>query len=124
MKTDDELFEVLDNIDDISISDDEPLERIKRIKHYIESVLDDEEGEEEETEQLEDPNTAEMIITDEQLVTAMKSVVEDMDADELAQLAGDALGGLCWYTEDGLYSFVPDENYCGALDFTKEKEND
>lgn len=62
----------------------------------------------------------ETIVTDEQLVTAMKQVLEDIDADELGVLAGDWLGGLCWYTNDGLYSFIPDERYCGGLDFTKE----
>lgn len=66
------------------------------------------------------PEPEEMIVTDEQLVTAMKKVIEDLDADELAMLAGDALGGLCWFTNDGLYSFIPDEHYCGGLDFTKE----
>jgi tetrahydromethanopterin S-methyltransferase subunit A len=66
------------------------------------------------------PEPAEMILTDEQIVTAMKQVIEDIDADELGVLAGDWLGGLCWYTNDGLYSFIPDEHYCGALDFTKE----
>src|SRR5512135_1028558 len=47
----------------------------------------------------------EMIVTDEQLVTAMQKQLVEMDADELAQLAGDALGGLCWYLSDGTYSF-------------------
>jgi hypothetical protein len=67
-----------------------------------------------------EPEQNEMVITDKQLVTAMETVIDDMDADDLAKLAGDALGGLCWYTEDGLYSFVPDISYCGDLDFTKE----
>lgn len=74
-------------------------------------------------EPSEPEQAKEMIVTDEQIVTAMKQVVEDLDADELAQLAGDALGGLCWYLNDGTYSFIPDINYCGGLDFTKEKKN-
>jgi hypothetical protein len=68
-----------------------------------------------------EPDIEEMIVTDEQLVTAMEKEIEDIDSDELALLAGDWLGGLCWYTNDGLFSFIPDEHYCGALDFTKEK---
>lgn len=67
-----------------------------------------------------EPEQKEMIVTDEQLVTAMKKEVEDIDAEQLAQWAGDALGGLCWYLNDGTYSFIPDINYYGALDFTKE----
>jgi len=66
------------------------------------------------------PDNTEMIVTDEQLVIAMKQVIEDIDADDLGVLAGDWLGGLCWYTNDGLYSFIPDERYSGGLDFTKE----
>lgn len=67
-----------------------------------------------------EPKQKEMIITDEQLVTAMQKEIEDMDADELAIMAGDWLGGLCWYTNDNLYSFIPDERYYGALEFTKK----
>jgi hypothetical protein len=69
------------------------------------------------------PDNTEMIITDEQIVVAIREAVESMDADDLAKLAGDFIGGLCWYTNDGLYSFIPDENYCGGLDFTKENYN-
>jgi hypothetical protein len=65
-------------------------------------------------------DNSEMIVTDEQLVTAIKQVIDEIDADETAKIAGDFLGGLCWYTNDGLYSFIPDENYNGALDFIKE----
>jgi hypothetical protein len=70
-----------------------------------------------------EPESDEMIVTDAQLVTAMKNEVENIDAEQLAQWAGDALGGLCWYLNDGTYSFIPDVNYYGALDFTKSSGN-
>jgi|WetSurSiteA1Bulk_404760.scaffolds.fasta_scaffold87803_1 hypothetical protein len=62
----------------------------------------------------------EIIVTDEQLVTALNKAMEELDAEDLCVVAGDALGGLCWYLNDGTYSFIPTECYCGALDFTKE----
>ena len=60
------------------------------------------------------------IVTDEQLVTALEKHIEDVDADELARIGGEALGGKCWYLNDGTYSFEPDENYYGAFDLIKE----
>jgi hypothetical protein len=76
-----------------------------------------------EPEPSEEPDNTEMIITDEEMVTTLMEVVKGMDADDLAKLAGDFIGGLCWYTNDGLYSFTPDENYCGGLDWTKDNYN-
>jgi hypothetical protein len=63
-----------------------------------------------------------LIVTDEQLVTAMRKEVEDIDADQLAEWAGHCLGGKCWYLEDNTYSFEPDENYYGAFNFIKDKK--
>jgi len=68
------------------------------------------------------PEPAEMILTDEQIVTAMKQVIEYIDADELGVLAGDWLGGLCWYLNDGTYSFIPDERYADAFGEALDKE--
>jgi hypothetical protein len=64
-----------------------------------------------------------LIVTDEQLVTAMRKEVEDIDAEQLAEWAGHCLGGKCWYLEDNTYSFEPDENYYGAFNFIKDKAN-
>lgn len=58
-----------------------------------------------------------LIVTDEQLVKALEKAIEDMDADELAHIAGETLGGKCWYLNDATYSFEPDDNYYGAFNF-------
>jgi hypothetical protein len=50
------------------------------------------------------------------IAQAIVDVVEHCDADTLAKIAGDVLGGNCFYDEDGEYDFEPDENYAGAFD--------
>lgn len=65
----------------------------------------------------------EIIVTDEQLVTAIKKAIEDLDEDELAMFAGDILGGLCWPNGDETYTFGTTENYWDAFDFLKDAKN-
>jgi hypothetical protein len=62
-------------------------------------------------------------VTDRELVAAVRDVITDIDADNFAEIAGMLLGGECEYTEDGIYTFYPDENYNGALDDLRETSN-
>lgn len=73
-----------------------------------------------EPEPSGEPEPKVLTVTDEQLVTAVKKAIEDLDADELAMFAGDCLGGLCWDNGDGTYSFETTENYWGAFDPERE----
>lgn len=62
----------------------------------------------------------EMIIKSWDLEKVINKTVSEIDADDFAKLAGELLGGTCRYTDNFLYSFIPNEHYSGALDFTKE----
>lgn len=64
-----------------------------------------------------EPAPKKITVTAEQLCTAIEKVVNELDLDDLAKVAGDFLGGLCvWSDEDCNFVFVTDENYEGALD--------
>ena len=60
-----------------------------------------------------------MRITEDQIIEAIQNHLTTCDADELARIAGQALGGTCYYypkTEDDLpYVFMPTERYGGAF---------
>ncbi len=61
--------------------------------------------------------TKKILVSDSQLVDALRDWLEECDADDLARIAGDAFGGTCYYVDDERgYEFETDENYFGALD--------
>lgn len=51
---------------------------------------------------------------------AVKKVLDDLDADAFAKLAGELLGGECEYYEDDVYFFTPNESYCDAFGEAEE----
>ncbi len=64
----------------------------------------------------------EWVVTVDQLEKAVMNAIQQTDADEFAQLAGDSLGGYCHYNPiTQKYYFTPSLSYCGGLDFIKEK---
>lgn len=63
-----------------------------------------------------EPAPETLVVTAEQLCTAIKKVIDELDFDDLAKVAGDFLGGLCVWDEGDNFTFVTDENYEGALD--------
>jgi hypothetical protein len=67
-----------------------------------------------------EPKPERLVVTLEQLDKAIKGVVDELDFDELAKVAGDFLGGLCVWDEGDNFIFVTDENYNGGLDFIKD----
>jgi hypothetical protein len=66
----------------------------------------------------------EMIIKSWDLEKVINRLVSEIDADDFAKLAGELLGGTCRYTDNFFYSFIPNEHYSGALDFTKESKRE
>lgn len=75
-------------------------------------------------EPSKEPEPERLVVTVEQLDKAIKQVLLDLDFDDLAKVAGDFLGGLCVWDEGNNFIFVTDQNYNGALDFTKGKRNE
>ena len=65
-----------------------------------------------------------MQITEDQIIEQFQKLLEECDADVLAQLTGEAFGGKCYYSKyqssdlgtPTMYDFEPDENYSGAFD--------
>lgn len=51
----------------------------------------------------------------------VKKVLDDMDADAFAKIAGELLGGECIYFEDDIYHFTPNESYCDAFGEAEEE---
>lgn len=66
-------------------------------------------------------------LTDDDVVTALKQLIEDSDSDDVARMAAEYLGGTCevrfsdekpedYEKIEMYYAFAPDENYGGAFD--------
>jgi hypothetical protein len=66
-------------------------------------------------------NSQKIFLSEEQLVEKIKEWVDECDSDELACLAGELLGGKCFFDyvrsleKEDCYEFEPDENYGGAF---------
>jgi hypothetical protein len=69
-----------------------------------------------------------IVLTDDQMVKALKNFIDECDADTLCQIMGDVFGGSCVLTEsdssDNQYEFTPDENYGGGIDGLEIPEPD
>jgi hypothetical protein len=60
-----------------------------------------------------------IIISEDTLTNKIHDLLIEMDADELARIAGEMFGGECYYFWDG-YHFYPDENYFDAFGKAEE----
>ena len=61
-------------------------------------------------------------VTDEQLSTAIKNTVDELDVDDLCSIAEEFLGGKCYRAPNGDYAFIPNIWYGGAFDYLREKK--
>jgi hypothetical protein len=61
-------------------------------------------------------DTKRIKLSDSTIVDTIKDWMENTaDADELARIAGEIFGGICYYEGEGLYFFEPNENYYGGF---------
>ncbi len=60
-----------------------------------------------------------IVLSDDDLYQALHEYLLEVDADELARLAGELFGGECYFF-GGDYNFYPDENYAGAFGKAEE----
>ena len=62
-------------------------------------------------------------LTDWNIVEVLRNFIDECDADVLALITGQVLGGSCSYEGqekgENIYHFTPDENYMGAFDNIK-----
>lgn len=56
-----------------------------------------------------------MKISENRIIQELNMLIEDADCDMLACFAADLFGGECEYVNDGVYEFIPNENYQGAF---------
>lgn len=69
------------------------------------------------------PDDKKIFVTDEQISTAVKNVIDELDGENFGAVAGEMLGGSCWWVSEDTYVFIPDEFYGGAFDSIKKIKN-
>lgn len=58
-----------------------------------------------------------IFVMEDLVIGAIRDHINTCEADELARVAGEILGGTCYFDDDKEhYEFKPNENYYGALD--------